>query len=53
MGTWETTQGMVRRAEVRGWKQPQKTSDVFEWSQRGHRVCLAAHVSGGLKSHST
>ena len=30
-----------------------KSSDVLEWSQRGHRVRWAATCSGGLKSHST
>jgi hypothetical protein len=30
-----------------------KSSNAPISSQRGHSVCLAAHVSGGLKSHST
>ena len=44
---------MLRRARYNGGATTRKTSDVHQGSQRGHSVCLAAHVSGGLKSRST
>jgi hypothetical protein len=36
LGTWETLWTMRTSAEVGGWKQPQKTSEVSKESQRGH-----------------
>ena len=47
MGTWEILQPMVTRAEVRGWKQPQKTSDAAVGSQRGHSSLRAGKPPHG------
>jgi hypothetical protein len=41
---------MITGAEVRGWKQPQKTPDASEESQRGHRSRSAGKPRTGRRA---